>query len=187
MWKKLRRELPPIHLKDTAVDTCTFIGLSRTHTRKQHPKAVFQRQPDSCCTTLFVSNGQSLFLHCLLKGHHDIASGVAKCAVKVKNKKFDIHTIFAILTAKVQENNERSKPFPVFLALRPACIRQNNKSLSTDLQLLSDSHCWGTRTRTRKGRTRICSVTITPYPNLSICHRHTPVRLICGCKGTAFF
>ena len=25
--------------------------------------------------------------------------------------------------------------------------------------------CWGTRTRTRKGRTRICSVTITPYPN----------------------
>ena len=26
--------------------------------------------------------------------------------------------------------------------------------------------CWGTRTRTRKGRTRICSVTITPYPNL---------------------
>ena len=23
---------------------------------------------------------------------------------------------------------------------------------------------WGTRTRTRKGRTRICSVTITPYP-----------------------
>ena len=26
--------------------------------------------------------------------------------------------------------------------------------------------CWGTRTRTRKGRTRICSVTITPYPNV---------------------
>ena len=25
---------------------------------------------------------------------------------------------------------------------------------------------WGTRTRTRKGRTRICSVTITPYPKL---------------------
>ena len=29
--------------------------------------------------------------------------------------------------------------------------------------------CWGTRTRTRKGRTRICSVTITPYPKLDIC------------------
>ena len=25
---------------------------------------------------------------------------------------------------------------------------------------------WDTRTRTRKGRTRICSVTITPYPNV---------------------
>ena len=25
---------------------------------------------------------------------------------------------------------------------------------------------WGTRIRTRKGRTRICSVTITPYPKL---------------------
>ena len=26
---------------------------------------------------------------------------------------------------------------------------------------------WDTRTRTRKGRTRICSVTITPYPNVA--------------------
>ena len=25
--------------------------------------------------------------------------------------------------------------------------------------------CWDTRTRTRNDRTRICSVTITPYPN----------------------
>ena len=25
---------------------------------------------------------------------------------------------------------------------------------------------WGTRTRTKNDRTRICSVTITPYPNL---------------------
>ena len=39
------------------------------------------------------------------------------------------------------------------------------------------SLCWGTRTRTKNDRTRICSVTITPYPNV----------LICGCKGTAFF
>ena len=30
--------------------------------------------------------------------------------------------------------------------------------------------CWDTRTRTRKGRTRICSVTITPYPNI-LCNR----------------
>ena len=27
------------------------------------------------------------------------------------------------------------------------------------------SLCWDTRTRTRNDRTRICSVTITPYPN----------------------
>ncbi len=41
--------------------------------------------------------------------------------------------------------------------------------------------CWGTRTRTRKGRTRICSVTITPYPN----HIHFCNSLPnCGCKGT---
>ena len=31
------------------------------------------------------------------------------------------------------------------------------------------SFCWDTRTRTRKGRTRICSVTITPYPNRYVC------------------
>ena len=34
--------------------------------------------------------------------------------------------------------------------------------------LMSGSNCWGTRTRTRKGRTRICSVTITPYPKLEV-------------------
>ena len=34
--------------------------------------------------------------------------------------------------------------------------------------------CWGTRTRTRKGRTRICSVTITPYPKLGSRCRHRP-------------
>ena len=41
--------------------------------------------------------------------------------------------------------------------------------------------CWGTRTRTRKGRTRICSVTITPYPKLE---EQFPN---CGCKGSGFF
>ena len=40
------------------------------------------------------------------------------------------------------------------------------KSLSTELLLLSDWLGWGTRTRTKNDRTRICSVTITPYPNL---------------------
>ena len=30
------------------------------------------------------------------------------------------------------------------------------------------SFSWGTRTRTKNDRTRICSVTITPYPNKSL-------------------
>ena len=41
---------------------------------------------------------------------------------------------------------------------------------------------WDTRTRTRKGRTRICSVTITPYPNM--CCNLFPY---CECKGTNYF
>ena len=42
---------------------------------------------------------------------------------------------------------------------------QEKKSLSCSL---SDHFCWGTRTRTKNDRTRICSVTITPYPNESL-------------------
>ena len=53
------------------------------------------------------------------------------------------------------------------------------------LQQLSDFNSWGTRTRTRKGRTRICSVTITPYPKLN--PRIWSKSLICGCKGSVFF
>lgn len=45
------------------------------------------------------------------------------------------------------------------------------------LKEVSPVGCWGTRTRTKNDRTRICSVTITPYPN----------GFICGCKGSAFF
>ena len=45
-------------------------------------------------------------------------------------------------------------------------ISEKEKLLSTEFQLLSNFLCWGTRTRTRKGRTRICSVTITPYPTV---------------------
>ena len=63
---------------------------------------------------------------------------------------------------------------------------ENKKSAeccSTTQQL---QFCWGTRTRTRKGRTRICSVTITPYPNRFFRVPSTPAQ-ICGCKGTTFF
>ena len=44
---------------------------------------------------------------------------------------------------------------------------------------------WDTRTRTRNDRTRICSVTITPYPN--IIATSTGWFLNCECKGTTFF
>ena len=56
----------------------------------------------------------------------------------------------------------------------------NKKSKALTLLL-----CWDTRTRTRKGRTRICSVTITPYPNVFA--RLKPLFLVCECKGTNFF
>ena len=58
---------------------------------------------------------------------------------------------------------------------------KKKKMLSVDCQLLSIFISWGTRTRTRKGRTRICSVTITPYPKLACAFPE------CGCKGTTFF
>ena len=38
--------------------------------------------------------------------------------------------------------------------------------------------CWDTRTRTRNDRTRICSVTITPYPKICCI-----LFLECSCKG----
>lgn len=38
---------------------------------------------------------------------------------------------------------------------KPNCLKNNLTYL-----------CWDTRTRTRNDRTRICSVTITPYPNV---------------------
>ena len=44
---------------------------------------------------------------------------------------------------------------------------------------------WDTRTRTRNDRTRICSVTITPYPNIIAIS--SILFLNCGCKGTTFF
>ena len=49
---------------------------------------------------------------------------------------------------------------------------------------LAASFCWDTRTRTRNDRTRICSVTITPYPNFMSAIVLFPD---CDCKGTHFF
>ena len=43
---------------------------------------------------------------------------------------------------------------------------------------------WDTRTRTKNDRTRICSVTITPYPTLSIAS--SGKLPICVCKVSTF-
>ena len=63
-------------------------------------------------------------------------------------------------------------------------ILQKKNRQVVDLQRLSGLKCWGTRTRTKNDRTRICSVTITPYP--TVFARRTPLFSICACKGTTF-
>ena len=48
--------------------------------------------------------------------------------------------------------------------------------------------CWDTRTRTRKNRTRICCVTITPYPNNYFSNlKQAPLVLKCDAKVRTFF
>lgn len=60
-----------------------------------------------------------------------------------------------------------------------AVFRKSKKVLSTRRKHLCNS--WDTRTRTKNDRTRICSVTITPYPNIEI----TITKL--RCKITIYF
>ena len=65
------------------------------------------------------------------------------------------------------QNYEKNENYPSFSSSFYLFCEMpiQKKSLSADFQRLSDLiFGWGTRTRTRKGRTRICSVTITPYP-----------------------
>ena len=52
---------------------------------------------------------------------------------------------------------------------------------------MSLKSCWGTRTRTRKGRTRICSVTITPYPNASLVLQIAGAKLVLFSELPNFF
>ena len=50
--------------------------------------------------------------------------------------------------------------------------------------------CWDTRTRTKNDRTRICSVTITPYPNINFAIKQTTslsFRLIADAKLQRIF
>ena len=52
------------------------------------------------------------------------------------------------------------------LSCEKSAILEYEKSQITTL-LFDFQFRWDTRTRTKNDRTRICSVTITPYPNIS--------------------
>ena len=57
-------------------------------------------------------------------------------------------------------------PFHLFtLSLLQRCIGKIKAHLRDEDALVG----WDTRTRTKNDRTRICSVTITPYPNTCFC------------------
>ena len=61
---------------------------------------------------------------------------------------------------------------------------QNSLKQKKHLSKKKDALSWDTRIRTRNDRTRICSVTITPYPNVFLllqCH-----FLIASAKVTLF-
>ncbi len=76
------------------------------------------------------------------------------------------------------KRQERAKE-PLHAKNTPIVSKKN--PLSTDFQQLSGLICWDTRTRTKNDRTRICSVTITPYPN------DAAIILIASAKVRRFF
>ena len=53
--------------------------------------------------------------------------------------------------------------------LRVKCMAQKKEVELKASPLIVES--WDTRTRTKNDRTRICSVTITPYPNIIVATR----------------
>ena len=66
------------------------------------------------------------------------------------------------------------------LSCEKSAILEYEKSQITTL-LFDFQFRWDTRTRTKNDRTRICSVTITPYPNTFALFYN------CKCKGNNFF
>ena len=62
---------------------------------------------------------------------------------------------------------------------------QNSLKQKKHLSKKKDALGWDTRIRTRNDRTRICSVTITPYPNVFFVVAMS--FLNCECKGNTFF
>ena len=72
----------------------------------------------------------------------------------------------------------------LFSLLCPIVVREGDKTKKSKLKIqLGLRSSWDTRTRTRNDRTRICSVTITPYP-IVFSNRHC---LIASAKVRTFF
>ena len=76
----------------------------------------------------------------------------------------DIFAMAAILAMATALDTEAIIAMATILAIKYKLLKNTYKK--ERLQLKSLSFCWDTRTRTRKNRTRICCVTITPYPKV---------------------
>ncbi len=66
----------------------------------------------------------------------------------------------------------------------------NTKKANERFMLHLPLKCWDTRTRTKNDRTRICSVTITPYPNIvrfGIAYPFACAKVAIFHKPTKFF
>ena len=94
----------------------------------------------------------------------------------------DIFAMAAIVAMATALDTEAIIAMATILAIKYKLLKKyiQKREASTEVSLF----CWDTRTRTRKNRTRICCVTITPYPNVN----PHPLGSSCfyECKGTTF-
>ena len=76
----------------------------------------------------------------------------------------DIFAMAAILAMATALDTEAIIAMATILAIKYKLLKKyiQKREASTEVSLF----CWDTRTRTRKNRTRICCVTITPYPKV---------------------
>lgn len=78
-------------------------------------------------------------------------------------------------------------------SVRPLLSRQTYKHVKRQMSglcFICLLTCWDTRTRTKNDRTRICSVTITPYPNIvrfGIAYPFACAKVAIFHKPTKFF
>ena len=76
----------------------------------------------------------------------------------------DIFAMATILAMATALDTEAIIAMATILAIKYKLLKKyiQKREASTEVSLF----CWDTRTRTRKNRTRICCVTITPYPKV---------------------